>query len=444
MKIARHIGDLLYDYECVVIPGLGGFITNDKPASINPVNHQFKPPFKQVFFNAQLQANDGLLVNYIAKENNLIYKEAKTQLDSFVLNCHNALKEGKRINFHRIGYLYFNNNEQIVFQQDTTINYNAETFGLSSFVSPAVRRLTQEEKIKEMVTNKPVSQKKMREQPIAKKTHDRKISTPATPKVSRLMKAEKRKKPYRSQLTFVILLLAGMFTIWGFMHKGIVNDYYQRYSSTIPFFYASPQSYLVNNIGRIHFIEFSKSKKGIWFANTIAKLSKPNSDNYSSNSASAIEKENTIKSVPVQTTDNDIKPIEQSSAVSANASENARNTPEVNTIQQASLLDNLLPENENNIAKITTTTITVAKKVVPVVVPQDNIFIIAGSFKSLKNAKKLMYHLQNKGYQAILAGTNGYGLYRVSYGRFGEMKKAEEKLLAVRKNDNPHAWILYK
>jgi len=68
MKIARYIGDLLYDYECVVIPGLGGFLTNDKPASIQPNTHYFHPPFKQVMFNAYLKTNDGLLVNYIARE----------------------------------------------------------------------------------------------------------------------------------------------------------------------------------------------------------------------------------------------------------------------------------------------------------------------------------------------------------------------------------------
>ena len=108
MKIARYIGDLLYDYECVVVPGLGGFITSETSASINPVTNHFKPPFKKIFFNVQLRANDGLLVNYVAKELTLTYKEAKSQVDRFVFLCHEALKNGKRINFHRIGYIFYN------------------------------------------------------------------------------------------------------------------------------------------------------------------------------------------------------------------------------------------------------------------------------------------------------------------------------------------------
>ena len=68
MKIAKYVGDLLYDYECVVIPGLGGFISEDSSVSINEVTHNFSPPFRNVHFNIHLRANDGLLVNHVAQQ----------------------------------------------------------------------------------------------------------------------------------------------------------------------------------------------------------------------------------------------------------------------------------------------------------------------------------------------------------------------------------------
>ncbi|HJN06872.1 MAG TPA: HU family DNA-binding protein, partial [Bacteroidales bacterium] len=107
MKIAKYIGDLLYDYECVVIPGLGGFLTNDNPVSINEVTYSFSPPFRKIHFNVYLRTNDGLLVNHIAQQEQIGYKTAKQKVDQFVFQCHNALETGRRIKFQNIGSLYY-------------------------------------------------------------------------------------------------------------------------------------------------------------------------------------------------------------------------------------------------------------------------------------------------------------------------------------------------
>ena len=77
MKIAKYIADLLFEYECIVIPGFGGLITKEIPAQIHPVQHHFIPPSKEIVFNVHLKTNDGLLVNHIARQENLTYIEAK-------------------------------------------------------------------------------------------------------------------------------------------------------------------------------------------------------------------------------------------------------------------------------------------------------------------------------------------------------------------------------
>ena len=76
MTLANHINDLLYRYECVIVPGFGGFITNEISASVNHYTHTFHPPMKQISFNSNLQNNDGLLANYISSIENISFNEA--------------------------------------------------------------------------------------------------------------------------------------------------------------------------------------------------------------------------------------------------------------------------------------------------------------------------------------------------------------------------------
>ena len=61
--LAAQISKLLFEHDCVIVPGLGGFITNYKPAIIHPQHHTFHPPSKQIIFNAALNSNDGILIN---------------------------------------------------------------------------------------------------------------------------------------------------------------------------------------------------------------------------------------------------------------------------------------------------------------------------------------------------------------------------------------------
>ena len=66
MDIRNCIAELLSAHDCVIIPGLGGFIGNYSPARIDPVHHAFQPPFKKLLFNINLKQNDGLLANAVA------------------------------------------------------------------------------------------------------------------------------------------------------------------------------------------------------------------------------------------------------------------------------------------------------------------------------------------------------------------------------------------
>ncbi len=454
MKIARYIGDLLYDYECVVIPGLGGFLTSETPATINPVTHHFKPPFKKIFFNTQLRANDGLLINYVAKEMGLTYREAKAQVDKFVFLCHNALKNGKRINFHKIGYIYMNSKEQIVFEQDTTINYDAESYGLTGFVSPAVRRETPEEILKEKVASvakaaKPAAAK---EDKSAKKPEPQKKNRTLEKREnhsSHHMQAEVKRSTFKTQLTFVTLILLAMLIGIAIMNKESVKVYYDKYSSRIPLFYRWVNSYAIDNLDRIHFTDFAVSQKGEALAQWLNRVSSSREQH----NTEVAQQEPATAPVAV---DNNLTDTETTAdAETATESENRQDN-----VQQASLIDNLLPAEEPESSEPAATAepeaevkeepavneapAPVNEPVANTVNNEPRYFIIAGSFKNIKNARKLVQTLRSFGYKALIADTNKYGMYRVAYGKFTEKTLAEQRLVAIRNEENKSAWLMKK
>lgn len=435
MKIARYIGDLLYDYECVVIPGLGGFLANDKPASIQPNTHHFRPPYKQVMFNAYLKTNDGLLVNYIAKEENISYQEAKAQVDKFVYLCDSALKAGKRIHFHKVGTLYLNKNEKIVFEQDNTVNYNADAFGLTGFVSPAIRRSTAEEKIRDAITgNTPEKKTAPKKEPAKKQDRKRMPAETSPEKRHTRLVATRKKSPYRTQLAFLVLLIIAMMIGWGFMNKDMVNAYYNNYSSMIPLFYTQPNAYVINNIDKVPIAKVSSSRFGSWWIQLFEKSKAPVPETASKATPEVSPKASTGAKKPKT------KPEAPVSKKPAPVVKKAENTATI-SVKPAGVKTSVMPEKVYKPAprKAATTKPAPAARAN---VSARHYYIIAGAFKSLHNVRSLIYALKKQGYNAMAAGVTANGLHRVAFGVYGNRRQAERQLQKIRRKDNPAAWIL--
>lgn len=62
IELAQHIEALLLENDCVIVPGLGGFVAHYAPATRVKEENIFLPPTRIVGFNPQLKMNDGLLV----------------------------------------------------------------------------------------------------------------------------------------------------------------------------------------------------------------------------------------------------------------------------------------------------------------------------------------------------------------------------------------------
>ncbi|MDE1205512.1 SPOR domain-containing protein [Tenacibaculum larymnensis] len=140
MTLANYINDLLYRYDCVIVPNFGGFVTNKIGARVNTTTHTFYPPKKQLTFNAYLQHNDGLLANYIASSKNISFEEAVTFIAEEVAQWNEKL-ETTSVTVASVGSLSLNEAKQVVFEPNLSSNFLTESFGLAEVSTPSVERV---------------------------------------------------------------------------------------------------------------------------------------------------------------------------------------------------------------------------------------------------------------------------------------------------------------
>ena len=133
ISITEAISDLLFVRDTVVVPGLGAFVKKTTSAKVNPVANFFTMPNCDIVFDANLREDNDLIVNYISDKDRISKSEAKTHLVLFVSDCFNKMKQGKKLVLDHIGTLRFDYDNNLVFEQDKSVNYNADAFGLSDF-----------------------------------------------------------------------------------------------------------------------------------------------------------------------------------------------------------------------------------------------------------------------------------------------------------------------
>jgi len=149
MQLSTYIKDLLYRYECVIIPGFGAFLTQYRPASIDPKSDTFYPPSKEVGFNGQLQTNDGLLANHVAAVENCSYELALQRIRTLAREWTQTLMAGEEVELDRIGSFSYQTDDRVVFQPAGLENFDKNAFGLYQFVAPRLDRATNKEVIEE-------------------------------------------------------------------------------------------------------------------------------------------------------------------------------------------------------------------------------------------------------------------------------------------------------
>ena len=149
MDISVYLVELLRMYDCVIVPDLGGFVTNYRPAEMDLASNSFYPPVKDIIFTGKLNKNDGLLVSYISEIEGIGYMEARQVISEFVDQIWSKLENGENIEFQNIGSLQFDRNEKLIFEPVVHENFLLDAYGLEGFQFPPLEH-------KEMISAKRV------------------------------------------------------------------------------------------------------------------------------------------------------------------------------------------------------------------------------------------------------------------------------------------------
>jgi len=157
MQLDQYISDLLYRYECVILPNFGAFLTQYKSARVHESTNAFYPPQKRLSFNAQLTDNDGLLANYIAKSEMIPHEEANNRIATYVRFLFDSLHRGETQVLENIGSLSLTADSHVIFEPSYHLNYLTNAFGLASFTTPQIAREVYKEEVVKLEEKAPIA-----------------------------------------------------------------------------------------------------------------------------------------------------------------------------------------------------------------------------------------------------------------------------------------------
>lgn len=140
MDISGYIQDLLWEYECVIVPGFGGILATYRPAEMVLAEHVVYPPSKSLAFNEYLSNSDGLLVNYVSQKAQISYSDASDQVDIWVKKTKDLLADNEEIYLPKIGRFHRDVEKKLRFEPDTTVNYLPSAYGLRKVVAEPILR----------------------------------------------------------------------------------------------------------------------------------------------------------------------------------------------------------------------------------------------------------------------------------------------------------------
>jgi hypothetical protein len=197
-----YLKELLYEYDCVTIPGLGGFIMQTKPATINRGKNRVYPPSRYPSFNSLLNHDDGLLISCISKRGKLSYREAGSVVNEFAENCKKKIVAGEPVILEGIGELTSGPENVTRFRPSNQANFFPGAYGM---------------------------------EPVSLYPIDRQQNPPRIAKkpVDRTARQVKEKKPASVAWTLALSLPVIMFLLYGIIFPSSLQNIYANYSGIV-------------------------------------------------------------------------------------------------------------------------------------------------------------------------------------------------------------------
>lgn len=162
IELAQHIEVLLLENDCVIVPGLGGFVAHYTPAMRVEGENVFTPPTRIIGFNPQLKMNDGLLVQSYMAAYGTDFSDATKIIEKTVKEIFACLHENGKVDLPNIGelrYTIHNTYDFLPYDDKITTPY---LYGLDSFEMKELSELQKPESGKRIPFVPAVAEEKKR------------------------------------------------------------------------------------------------------------------------------------------------------------------------------------------------------------------------------------------------------------------------------------------
>lgn len=243
-KIGKHIFELLFQHDCVILPGLGGFVADYRSTQIDEKSKKIFPPSKSFIFNKYLVNNDGLLANKIVDSEGCVYQDAVRKIEDFVKVIQSKLVTEKRYELNEVGILYIDSAKNIRFKAVKT-NFLINSFGL-----PVVKAIPVVQEIK---VEEPAPKKVAKIKPI--EIVHQKEKLPEEKKVIPIQQGKSSRRSYWWAAAVAIPVL--FYSAWIPMKTDLLRDGGQfHYSDLNPFTFNKdrvyyPQDYSILEVDEV-------------------------------------------------------------------------------------------------------------------------------------------------------------------------------------------------
>ncbi|MFK8273467.1 HU domain-containing protein [Capnocytophaga canimorsus] len=376
-----YVEELLFKYQCVIIPKFGAFISNRKSAKLFE-DKTFTPPKREITFNSSLVSNDGLLIKHISESSGVSYEQAESFISDVVETWKERLNKKEIISLGNIGFIKQTPEGRISFEASDNVNFLTDSFGMSTFVPHEVAPNV---KFDPTPKTKEEAPEKVPFEPVVVS------NSSATTEVKQEQTANEEEKQEKkgSLLKYVAIAIIGVGLLGFGAYSYLQAD---KQAPEIVIQDADVQKELQLKISEATFF------------NSTPIVLPPVSLNVSK-AAETPKTAETQKDKP--------KTTETNVSVSKKTETPKKETP------------------QNNSEKTSKT--TVSKKYQ----------VIAGAFKDEKNAKSRVNQLKAMGYaNASIIGKNKKGLYQVSYSGFDNIEQANALKKKIKDQNNLDAWVL--
>lgn len=383
IELAQHIEVLLLEDDCVIVPGLGGFVAHYTPAMRVAEENVFLPPTRIIGFNPQLKMNDGLLVQSYMAVYDTDFSDATRIVEKEVAHIFTALHEEGKVDLPNIGELRYSIHgiyDFVPYDHKITTPY---LYGLDSFEMQELAEL-----------KKPYMEKAIR------------YSVPVVPEDKKRRFEIKFNRSYLSNAVAMIAVVALFFFLsTPIENTEVVEGNYAQLLPNELFEMIEKESLAINPIVVSRKADTSKASAQ---KNTGQKAKK--------------------KVVPVA-----VREVKVGQA-------NAQNAPVVSQPKQqaAEVSSSTSVTTKSEIQK------TTAGTVAPSLVSAQKYHVIIASVGTEKDAEAMAKQLIEKGYPHAKAIV-GDGKMRVSIESCGTETEAYQALNRVRQNETyKNAWVLKK